>query len=226
MRISLIVILISCLFCISCSKSKEEKIQELVDTAIKNCLYYPDSYDPIELSTDSVFNEMFSADCLEAATLIIKLNDEIVELNNALEQEMGLLDNYTSSYYPSLFESDIRRSKSNIQKMENSRLEKENQLLQLFNALQDQYWQQKEFTGYCAIQKFRCKYNDNNTYIDQFVLYIDAEATQCLFSYDINDKAITSYFKIIELIQRIGEDNYKQEAWKQIFPHRATDLAK
>ena len=58
------------------------------------------------------------------------------------------------------------------------------------------------------------------------MLYIDAEATQCLFSYEINDKAITSYFKIIELIQRIGEDNYKQEAWKQIFPHRATDLAK
>lgn len=222
MRISLIVILISCLFCISCSKSKEEKIQELVDTAIKNCLYYPDSYDPIELSTDSVFNNMLSPENVEMAYEIIKIDNEVKSLYDEIVYTKELRDAFSSSPHSSFYKSDTKK----IQKLANSRFEKENQLMQLFNSLQEQYWQQKEFTGYCAIQKFRCKYNDNNTYIDQFVLYIDAEATQCLFSYEINDKAITSYFKIIELIERIGEDNYKQEAWKQIFPHRATDLAK
>ena len=216
MRISLIVILISCLFCISCSKSKEEKIQELVDTAIKNCLYYPDSYDPIEVYIDSVFDNMLSPENIEMAHRIIRIDKEIKALNDDIEYEKEILGLYNNSWL-------FAQSKGKIQKLEDNRTEKENQLMQLFNSLQEQYWQRKEFTGYCAIQKFRCKYNDNNTYIDQFVLYIDAEATQCLFSYEINDKAITSYFKIIELIQRIGEDNYKQEAWKQIFPHRQAE---
>lgn len=216
MRISLIVILISCLFCISCSKSKEEKIQELVDTAIKNCLYYPDSYDPIEVYIDSVFDNMLSPENIEMAHRIIRIDKEIKALNDDIEYEKEILGLYNNSWL-------FAQSKGKIQKLEDNRTEKENQLMQLFNSLQEQYWQRKEFTGYCAIQKFRCKYNDNNTYIDQFVLYIDAEATQCLFSYEINDKAITSYFKIIELIQRIGEDNYKQEAWKQIFPHRQVE---
>ena len=219
MRISLIVILISCLFCISCSKSKEEKIQELVDTAIKNCLYYPDSYDPIELSTDSVFNNMLSPENVEMAYEIIKIDNEVKSLYDEIVYTKELRDAFSSSPHSSIYKSDTKK----IQNLENSRFEKENQLMQLFNSLQEQYWQRREFTGYCAIQKFRAKNNDNQICIGQYAVYIDTEATKSIAYYDLSSKQLVAYNNIIELIQKIGKDNFKQEAWKQIYPHRQAE---
>lgn len=215
-----IIILISCLFCISCSKSKEEKIQELVDNSIKNDLFFPDSYDPIEVYIDSVFDNMLSPENIEMADRIIKIDNEIKALNDDIEYEMEVLGMY---YNSSLFKYEIAQSKRKIQNLENSRFEKENQLMQLFNSLQEQYWQRREFTGYCAIQKFRAKNNDNQICIGQYAVYIDTEATKSIAYYDLSSKQLVAYNNIIELIQKIGKDNFKQEAWKQIYPYRQAE---
>lgn len=215
-----IIILISCLFCISCSKSKEEKIQELVDNSIKNDLFFPDSYDPIEVYIDSVFDNMLSPENIEMADRIIKIDNEIKALNDDIEYEMEVLGLY---YNSSLFKYEIAQSKRKIQNLENSRFEKENQLMQLFNSLQEQYWQRREFTGYCAIQKFRAKNNDNQICIGQYAVYIDTEATKSIAYYDLSSKQLVAYNNIIELIQKIGKDNFKQEAWKQIYPYRQAE---
>ena len=219
MRISLIVILIS-LLCLSCSKTKEEKIQEIVNNSIKNDLFFPDSYDPIEVYIDSVFDNMLSPENIEMAHRIIRIDNEIKALNDDIEFKMVVLDNY---YNSSFYKHEIAQSKSKIQEFENKRTEKENQLMQLFNSLQEQYWQRREFTGYCAIQKFRAKNNDNQICIGQYAVYIDTEATKSIAYYDLSSKQLVAYNNIIELIQKIGKDNFKQEAWKQIYPHRQAE---
>ena len=219
MRISLIVILIS-LLCLSCSKTKEEKIQEIVNNSIKNDLFFPDSYDPIEVYIDSVFDNMLSPENIEMAHRIIRIDNEIKALNDDIEYKMVVLDNY---YNSSFYKHEIAQSKSKIQEFENKRTEKENQLMQLFNSFQEQYWQRRVFTGYCATQKFRAKNNDNQICIGQYAVYIDTEATKSIAYYDLSSKQLVAYNNIIELIQKIGKDNFKQEAWKQIYPHRQAE---
>ena len=218
MRISLIVILIS-LLCLSCSKTKEEKIQEIVNNSIKNDLFFPESYDPIEVKIDSVFNNMLSPENVEMAYEIIKIDNEVKSLYDEIVYTKELRDAFSSSPHSSLYKSDTKK----IQNLENSRFEKENQLMQLFNSLQEQYWQRKEFTGYCAIQKFRAKNNDNQIGIVQYAVYIDTEATKSIAYYDLRNEQLVAYNNIIELIQKIGKDNFKQEAWKQIYPHRQAE---
>lgn len=215
MRISLIVILISCL-CLSCSETKEEKIQEIVNNSIKNDLFFPESYDPIEVKVDSVFNNMLSPENVEMAHRIIRIDNEIKALNDDIEYEREILGLYNNSRL-------FAQSKRKIQKLEDNRTEKENQLMQLFNSLQEQYWQRKEFTGYCAIQRFRAKNNDNQICIGQYAVYIDTEATKSIVCYDLSNEQLVAYNHIIELIQNIGKDNFKQEAWKQIYPHRQAE---
>lgn len=219
MRISLIVILIS-LLCLSCSKTKEEKIQEIVNNSIKNDLFFPDSYDPIEVYIDSVFDNMLSPENIEIAHRIIRIDNEIKALNDDIEFKKVVLDHY---YDSSFYKHEIAQSKRKIQEFENKRTEKENQLMQLFNSLQEQYWQRREFTGYCAIQKFRAKNNDNQICIGQYAVYIDTEATKSIACYDLSNEQLVAYNNIIELIQKIGKDNFKQEAWKQIYPHRQAE---
>lgn len=218
MRISLIVILIS-LLCFSCSKTKEEKIQEIVNNSIKNDLFFPDSYDPIEVYIDSVFDNMLSPENVEMAYEIIKIDNEVKSLYDEIVYTKELRDAFSSSPHSSIYKSDTKK----IQNLENSRFEKENQLMQLFNSLQEQYWQRREFTGYCAIQKFRAKNNDNQICIGQYAVYIDTEATKSIAYYDLSSKQLVAYNNIIELIQKIGKDNFKQEAWKQIYPHRQAE---
>lgn len=218
MRISLIVILIS-LLCLSCSKTKEEKIQEIVNNSIKNDLFFPDSYDPIEVYIDSVFDNMLSPENVEMAYEIIKIDNEVKSLYDEIVYTKELRDAFSSSPHSSIYKSDTKK----IQNLENSRFEKENQLMQLFNSLQEQYWQRREFTGYCAIQKFRAKNNDNQICIGQYAVYIDTEATKSIAYYDLSSKQLVAYNNIIELIQKIGKDNFKQEAWKQIYPHRQAE---
>lgn len=218
MRISLIVILIS-LLCLSCSKTKEEKIQEIVNNSIKNDLFFPDSYDPIEVYIDSVFDNMLSPENVEMAYEIIKIDNEVKSLYDEIVYTKELSDAFSSSPHSSIYKSDTKK----IQNLENSRFEKENQLMQLFNSLQEQYWQRREFTGYCAIQKFRAKNNDNQICIGQYAVYIDTEATKSIAYYDLSSKQLVAYNNIIELIQKIGKDNFKQEAWKRIYPHRQAE---
>lgn len=218
MRISLIVILIS-LLCLSCSKTKEEKIQEIVNNSIKNDLFFPESYDPIEVKIDSVFNNMLSPENVEMAYEIIKIDNEVKSLYDEIVYTKELRDAFSSSPHSSFYKSDTKK----IQNLENSRFEKENQAMQLFNSLQEQYWQRKEFTGYCAIQKFRAKTNDNQICIGQYAVYIDTEATKSIVCYDLSNEQLVAYNNIIELIQKIGKNNFKQEAWKQIYPHRQAE---
>lgn len=219
MRVSLILILIS-FFCFSCSKTKDEKIQEIVNNSIKNDLFFPESYDPIEVKIDSVFDNMLSPENIEMAHRIIRIDNEIKALNDDIEYEREILGIYNNSW---LFKHEIAQSKRKIQKLEDNRTEKENQLMQLFNSLQEQYWRRKEFTGYCAKQKFRAKNNDNQICIGQYAVYIDTEATKGIACYDLSNEQLVAYNNIIELIQKIGKDNFKQEAWKQIYPYRQAE---
>ena len=219
MRVSLILMLTS-FFCFSCSKTKDEKIQEIVNNSIKNDLFFPESYDPIEVKIDSVFDNMLSSENIEIACEIIRIDDEVQALNNKIENERKILGIYNNSW---LFKNEIAQSKREIQEFENKRTEKENLLMQLFNSLQEQYWQRREFTGYCAIQKFRAKNNDNQICIEQYAVCIDTEATKSLAFYSLKNEQFVTYNHIIELIQKIGKDNFKQEAWKQIYPHRQAE---
>ena len=182
-------------------------------------MFFPESYDPIEVKIDSVFNNMLSPENVEMAYEIIKIDNEVKSLYDEIVYTKELRDAFSSSPHSSFYKSDTKK----IQNLENSRFEKENQAMQLFNSLQEQYWQRKEFTGYCAIQKFRAKTNDNQICIGQYAVYIDTEATKSIVCYDLSNEQLVAYNNIIELIQKIGKDNFKQEAWKQIYPHRQAE---
>jgi hypothetical protein len=199
--------------CFSCTKTKEERIQALVDQSVKNTLLFPESYDPIEIRIDSVFDNMLSDKNIKTACEIIKIGKEIDAINSEIEETNTFISIFSDSGN-SRFYRDLKKDLKNLK---SDCIEKEKKFMQLLNSLQEQYWQRKAFTGYSAIQKFRAKNNDNDVVMSSYILSIDAETTQCLACYDISNDDVATYLGIIELIQRIGSENYKQEAWKYFF---------
>lgn len=218
MKAKLLIIFLS-LLCFSCTKTKEERIQALVDQSVKNTLLFPESYDPIEIRIDSVFDNMLSDKNIKTACEIIKICEEIDAINSEIEHTNKLIQIYSDAANPEFYSSTLRGLKKDLKKLKSDYVEQEKKFMQLLNSLQEQYWQRKAFTGYSAIQKFRAKNNDNDVVMSSYILSIDAETTQCLACYDISNNDVLTYLGIIELIQRIGSENYKQEAWKYLFPH-------
>ena len=150
----------------ACSVSNEKTAEALIKDSIQKALFFPDSYDPIEMQLDSAFSPQLDPSFIQ---LCLDFNEKGIELESLqddivmAEREKSLYNPSLSAYFRTRHQQALEKYDSLIQKNE----QLSGQLKKLGEELSAQSTKEPEFIGYFAHQSYRAKNNAGDTLIGE-----------------------------------------------------------
>lgn len=173
----------------ACADSKpeptnEQKAEKLIKETLKDCLYRPDSYEPISTKVDSVFIDVTVIEPImevsdEIDNLILRIDrcEQKIEL---AESEMDIFapDSYSSQYS----RGEYARAKKDKEEAESDLERYTNKLPEQFKLLAENVakYHKGEFTGWAVNHRFRCLSMDGSTtMLEEMIFFCDKEFTTC-----------------------------------------------
>lgn len=204
----LLFIIASVAILFSGCKSKEEKANELIKDDMFKVLYDFASYEPIETKIDSAFTTIYRDTIIANHGYIIKigldkLNEYLDEIDDA-QQTMNIWSDGYSSYSNSKyyeaknkFNENLEKAKiySNLLTLHSDSIKERAKLIK------------KEFCGWKATHKFRCKTKGGSPDIGNYEYIFDKDLKSIINKVDLDDE---DYIKIKKLIDEALES--KQES--------------
>lgn len=203
MRKSLSRILMLAVIAVSmtCCNSPESKIESMVEELVKNYLYVPDSYDPIDIRIDSAFTPY---DDPEFRQFIVKASKKLEEKNRDLEYcEMEIESDESSM---ELWEDDwySRRYYNNAKEdYAEHTAEKEeivNEINDIKSEIKERMSVSPKFIGYKALHSYRAESNAGYTSIGTVVCIFDKDVTGIVAAYDTEDADYVAFTDFLEKI--------------------------
>lgn len=208
MRNFLFLIGISILM-VSCGKSDEEKVKDLIAEYAKSTLYVPESYDPVETKVDSMFIDIINEKNIKIAARIVELWNESNSLQREIDLNMEERDFWrrgSSEFY--------RKYSSKVQRDVSKRLEYDNEMFNLINELLKEYWSQannKELKGYLTRHRFRAKNDAGTTGFCEMIFILNKEKNNVVAAYDVDEPEFQNFMKIIDAVVELGPENINEE---------------
>lgn len=199
-----------CLFLPKNCSSKENKgpdfsnlelRQEMAEATAKKLvcenLYYPESYDPVNTSVDSVFyNYLTDADCLNAAV-------ELIDLRNAYEAAKSSYEDndWTIRFHGNIGgtflerERNARAAASTEMKELQPKIERQQEIIKNRSTTRD-----GEFIGWQVIHCYRASNSAGVVSFGNVLFVLDSTMNQCYlrFSLDDDEKNLKSIRAVIE----------------------------
>lgn len=167
---------------ISCSK--QGKAEALAKQETLKCLYFPDSYDPIETKLDSVFAPRETQEMLSLASDLNETYGRCAEYYQQIKEINKTLSFYDdSSFWDNDRNERLRDKEEKLSYYRADSLHYVDVESQMINKLK----QEPSFVGYRIYHKFRSKTNSGNTVIDELVIYTDENIEQAVSIYGIGD---------------------------------------
>ncbi|WP_288370350.1 hypothetical protein [uncultured Algoriphagus sp.] len=191
--LSILLILVGC-------KSKEEKANELINQELFKTLYDYESYQPIETIIDSAFTSIYRdsiiLDYAIKATASFKLTNEYLQKTQNAQDIMKIwVSGYSTSYGRQKYLEASEEFDEYIKLAETS--------IEITQAYKDSIksaaeFFQKEFIGWEAKHKFRCKTKGGMPDIADYVYIIDPTMKEIIYSEDVNDEELIQLRETIE----------------------------
>lgn len=185
----------------SCQKTPEDKANDLIKENITKMLTYPDSYESVETTIDSLFTPMYTVAFYEKSQRAMELIDRIVEnkrkVANALFSmhiHSGIYSN--SAYYRAKYKEG--KEEYEIAKKYNEKAVPE--LESLNKEMKAQLEKGDEFLGYAIEHKFRCKNEGGNTTKNDFLLIVDKDMNEVIMSFNLNSLEFRRYYNFCDRI--------------------------
>ena len=190
----------------SCSKSPEEKANELIKTELRKSLFKPDTYNPIETKLDSAFTPYDDPVLFEKMTELVNLGVEIQGLDHDLKQAKSSMSIWSGPYIDSYGRNKYNEAKEEYEKA-NSKIEKlkekgRKKLEEVIEIL----GHERKFIGYLATHNYRADNNAGNTLIGNSVFIIDKDLKIVLFSCELEE-----YNQIKRAIEELEEEMNEQD---------------
>lgn len=88
----------------SCQKTPEDKANDLIKENIAKMLTYPDSYESVETTVDSLFNPMYSVDFKQKAQRAMELIDRIHNNKTSIDHGLLTMNLYSGPYSNSVYD--------------------------------------------------------------------------------------------------------------------------
>lgn len=195
------LIVLSALF-VCCSKSPEEKIEIMIGELVKNNLYIPESYDPVQTRVDSAFAPY---DDPEFREFIVKsskkLDEAYTELKSCefdIESAVSSMETWEDFWYDShrLYNKAKKEYAENVALK--SEIEKE--ITEIKSEIKDWIETEPKFIGYKAAHSYRAETNAGYTLFGGIVCLFDKECTQIIAAYDVEDDDYTTFIDFMERI--------------------------
>jgi PBP1b-binding outer membrane lipoprotein LpoB len=204
MKKILLLFSIALIFC-SCSKSPEDKANELIKAELRKSLYKPDSYKPIETKLDSAFTPYDNPALFEKMEELVGMGDELNDLNRNLKRAKSSMSIWNSPYMSSFGRNEYNEAKEEYENA-NSRIEKLKEKGQKkFEEVVSLLVKQPQFIGYLATHNYRADNNAGNTLIGNSVFIIDKDFKEVLFSCEVEE-----YNQIQKTIKQFEEQFEEQ----------------
>ena len=203
-------IVLLCVFIPKSCSSKEDKgpdysnkeiRQEAAETMAKKLvcenLYYPESYDPVNTTVDSVFyNYLTDADCLNAAV-------ELIDLRNAYESAKSEYDDNdwkirfhrgADGTFLEPFRNARNVASEEMKKLQ-PKIERQQEIIRNRNTSRD-----GEFVGWQVIHRYRASNSAGTVSFGNVLFVLDSTMSQCYlrFSLDKDEKNLKSIRTVIE----------------------------
>ena len=173
-----ILLISSAIVFIACNNSPEEKTEVLINKTMKECLFNPKTYNPVETIVDSAFSPKDDPSFFELLKEFRDVCDDFNEQKSIVNEAKSFSvssrkafsadDEYNAEY-------DIAMEKAEM--LLSRMLKKFHELEQLSNA-------EPRFIGYRAIHTYRTKNKVGETIVGQNVFIIDEKCESVLFFCD------------------------------------------
>lgn len=213
MKTKLFILLIT-LATISCTTSHEEKAQKLVEANIKETLFHPDSYKPIQTTVDSAFTSLrtdpkainLTMELFELFASLKEYNDNIQDA----ERDMSIYSHPYTSYGKGEYDR-AKETRDHNQRL----LEKGVSLTEAkFNEIKVYQSQlhEGEFKGWSIIHKYTSLNGKGSvTLTGETVIGCDPNFTNIEYMYSMNE-----YEQISEIMQIVESSTDLQEFYDKL----------
>lgn len=211
LAVSIVVnIVLLCVFLPKSCSNKEDKgpdfsnleiRQETAETMAKKLvcenLYYPDSYDPVNTTVDSVFyNYLTDADCLNAAIELIDLRKAYEAAKSSYESNDWTIRFHHNMSGPFLeHEREARTEAAAEMKELQPKIEEQQEIIRNRSTARD-----GEFIGWQVIHRYRASNSAGVVSFGNALFVLDPTMSQCYlrFSLDEDEKNLKSIRTVIE----------------------------
>lgn len=206
---TLLFIVASTAILLSGCKSKEEKANELIKDNMFKVLYDFASYEPIETKIDSAFTTVYTDTIITAHAYFIKIGiekaDKYLDEMKDARQTMEIWSNGYSSYSNSRFYEAKNKFNENLEKAKACT----NIILLHSDSIKDRArFIKKDFCGWKATHKFRCKTKGGSPDIGNYEYIFDKDLKSIINKVDLDDE---DYIKIKKLIDEALESKKESD---------------
>ena len=194
---------------LACSKSPEEKANELIKKEVAKYLYKPETYDPIETQVDSAFAPFDDPEVFDMLKDFKKLREELEEFQRKAKfAKSDMEDNsyfYSGTYGKHRYadaKDEFETATAKIKKLKEKVHDKYYEIAERF-TLED------KFLGYVVFHRFRADNNAGNTLIDNFIFIVDSEFKEPLYIC-----TLAEYNQIQESLKELAETDEMRSLWE------------
>ena len=189
-----------------CAVSPEKKASSIIENAIKNSLYHPESYDPIGTKIDSAFAPFDLPDFYEKTLKLSQIGAEIEDLDRDLrfaKSSMAIWNDRSTAFAKNEYNEAKNKYEKCSSQIEALHLKAE-KLSEEMKAIIEQG---RHFIGWKATHSYRAKNNAGQTLIGETVFILDAEMTRVLAGYDSESVEYQTVQKIYEMLKDAADRN-------------------
>lgn len=201
MKKTISFILLTLLVLSGCS-SKEDKINDMIKSDMKVCLYDFKSYEPTKTQIDSAFYNIHGDNHVrEKVSKFIKLKEEYEELDKETEYlamntmaYSGLSSAPAVSMY-NKYSKDLSENQKKLKTLESNIEKIKNEIISIHDKAP-----RKKFIGWGVVHYFKCNTQEGLPYIGQIAYIVDKDIKKILFKIDMTD---SDEIEIDETIDKI-----------------------
>lgn len=186
---------------IGCTLSPEKKATSLVEKVVKNSLYHPDSYDPIETVIDSAFAPFDDPEFYNKTLELSELSANIEQYNREMTDAKTSMALWNSSYGNAYMKAKYQEAEAEYDMCAKQIEVIQQKAEKLAAELWTQYNEGKQFIGWKATHNYRANNNAGQTLIGEGVFILDHDMTEILAGYNTDDndyKRVQMMYKMME----------------------------
>lgn len=200
----LLLLTVSVALLASCGKSPEEKVQALIEDAVKKSLYIPESYDPVETKIDSAFAPHATQEYIEGTIEMCKAYREMKECESEVKSAKSTLNIYSDSYARAYMANEYRDHKAEYEAALSKKSKTEERLKGIIEDLRKMEEQKPTFIGYSAVHRYRANTNGGQTAFGTIQFFLDKDMSKIVASFDLDSYEFKEMQETLEEMKNEG----------------------
>lgn len=181
---------------------RQSHAQTILHKIITETLYFPESYNPVSISVDSVFHgSLTDAECLKAASELIKLKAQLPGAEESYKEAVHNLKIFGSSGVFWRHGEEKRNAEERLNSLK-SKIAKREEIIRQRDSSHD-----GKFIGWQVTHRYRARTKGGEPSISDVIYILNPDMTSWKFRYSLDKTDSDNLNELIKVIrQTLGMD--------------------